>query len=201
MRWSARAPGLSGFTAFETIKPLGGGADLSASFNSRTREHQGDRMTLELLTGFAWLVWLGLILLFLVIEIFTLDFTFLMIAIGSLGGLVAAVIGLPWFVQLIVAAALSLLLIFAVRPPLIHRLRRGADPALTLVDALIGSGGIVSTSFVGNQGHVKLSNGENWTARLGAGATESAPVIGDHVVVIAIEGATAIVEPAEGKNS
>jgi membrane protein implicated in regulation of membrane protease activity len=194
-------PGSSGFTASETTKWPGERTVYGASFDSRTREAQRDRMTVEFLTGIAWVVWIGLILLFLVIEIFTLDFTFLMIAIGSVGGLISSVVGLPWFVQLIIAAVLSLLLIFAVRPSLVHRLRKGADPALSLVDALIGSHGIVSTSFVANQGHVKLSNGENWTARLGAGATETAPVIGDHVTVVAIQGATAIVEPVEGKNS
>jgi membrane protein implicated in regulation of membrane protease activity len=147
--------------------------------------------------SFAWLVWLGLILLFLVIEVFTLDFTFLMIAIGSVGGLVSSLIQVPWFLQLLIAAALSLLLIFAVRPPLVRRLRRGSDPALTLVDALIGSSGVVSTTFSGGQGHVKLSNGELWTARVRPGPGLS-PVVGDHVTVTAIEGATAIVEPAEG---
>jgi membrane protein implicated in regulation of membrane protease activity len=147
--------------------------------------------------NFAWLVWLGLILLFLVIEVFTLDFTFLMIAIGSVGGLVSSLIQVPWFLQLLIAAVLSLLLIFAVRPPLVRRLRRGSDPALTLVDALIGSSGVVSTTFNGGQGHVKLSNGEMWTARVSP-ETEFSPVVGDHVTVIAIEGATAFVKPAEG---
>jgi membrane protein implicated in regulation of membrane protease activity len=154
-------------------------------------------MSVVEITSFAWLVWLGLILLFLVIEVFTLDFTFLMIAIGSLGGLLSSLIGVPWFLQILIAAALSLLLIFAVRPSLIKRLRRNSDPALTLVAALIGARGVVSTSFIGGQGHVKLSNGEVWTARVDV-ASEIAPVIGDHVVVIAIEGATAIVELDEG---
>lgn len=158
-------------------------------------------MTVELLAGIAWLVWLGLILLFLVIEIFTLDFTFLMIAIGSVGGLLSAIVGLPWFVQLIVAAVLALLLLFAVRPPLLRRLRKGADPALTLVDALIGATGTVSTAFTANQGHVKLINGENWTARLATPTPDREPAVGDKVVVKSIEGATAIVEPIEGNKS
>jgi membrane protein implicated in regulation of membrane protease activity len=154
-------------------------------------------MTAVDITGFAWLVWLGLILLFLVIEVFTLDLTFLMIAIGSVGGLLSSLLGVPWFLQLLIAAVLSLLLIFAVRPPLIRRLRRNSDPALTLVAALIGAKGTVSTSFTGGQGQVRLSNGEVWTARVDS-ASHASPVIGDHVVVVAIEGATAIVEPDEG---
>jgi membrane protein implicated in regulation of membrane protease activity len=149
----------------------------------------------------AWLIWLGLALLFLIIEVFTLDFTFLMLSLGSVGGLVSAVLGLPWFLQILIAAVLSLLLLFAVRPSLVRRLRKGSDPALSLVDALIGARGTVTTAFTSGQGHVKLSNGEVWTARLPVGSTDPAPAAGDHVVVIAIEGATAIVEPAGGKAS
>jgi membrane protein implicated in regulation of membrane protease activity len=190
-------PGSSGFTASETTKTLAKHADVGASFNSRERARRSERMTAVDITGFAWLVWLGLILLFLVIEVFTLDLTFLMIAIGSVGGLLSSLLGVPWFLQLLIAAVLSLLLIFAVRPPLIRRLRRNSDPALTLVAALIGAKGTVSTSFTGGQGQVRLSNGEVWTARVDS-ASHASPVIGDHVVVVAIEGATAIVEPDEG---
>ncbi|AAT88740.1 hypothetical protein Lxx08380 [Leifsonia xyli subsp. xyli str. CTCB07] len=43
----------------------------------------------------------------------TLDFVFLMIAIGSLGGLVSGLCGAPWLLQLIVTATISVLLIFS----------------------------------------------------------------------------------------
>ncbi len=150
---------------------------------------------MEFLTDWAWIFWIVLILVFAIIEISTLEFTFLMLAIGSLGGLVSGLFGLPWWAQFIVAFILSLLLLFAVRPPLLRALRRGGDPARSNVDALLGMTGTITNDFHGNTGHVKLLNGDIWTARLADPYREL--VEGERVVVTAIEGATAVVAPAE----
>ena len=50
---------------------------------------------LEFLATYSWIVWLALILVFVIIEVMSLEFTFLMLAIGSLGGLVAGLVGAP----------------------------------------------------------------------------------------------------------
>ena len=149
------------------------------------------------ITSFAWIVWLVLILIFVIIEMLTFDFVFLMIAIGSLGGLLSGLFGAPWWLQLIIAAILSIILIFFIRPPLLHALKRGGDPAKSNVDRLIGMGGIVVSTVTRTTGLVKLQVGETWTARL-ASAPASPPelVPGEHVVVVSIEGATAVVAPA-----
>src|SRR6478609_5308674 len=151
--------------------------------------------------SFAWIVWLVLILIFVVIEMLTLDLVFLMIALGSLGGLVSGAFGAPWWVQLLIAAALSVVLIFFIRPPLLRALRRGADPAKSNVAALIGMGGVVVSTVSRTTGQVKLAIGETWTARLAEPAPTLAPgpqelVPGEHVVVVSIEGATAVVAPS-----
>ena len=112
---------------------------------------------MEFLTDWAWIFWIVLILVFAIIEISTLEFTFLMLAIGSLGGLVSGLFGLPWWAQFIVAFILSLLLLFAVRPPLLRALGRGGDPARSNVDALLGMTGTITNDFHGNTGHVKLA--------------------------------------------
>jgi len=151
----------------------------------------------EFLNDYAWIVWLGLILLFLIVEMSTLEFTFLMIAVGSLGGLVSGLLGLPWWAQVVIAAILALLLLLAVKPPLLRRLKRGGDPTKTLVDALIGMEGTVVSDFVNGQGHVKLTVGETWTARISP-ATDSSLEVGDRITVTAIEGATAMVAPVKG---
>lgn len=151
-------------------------------------------MIVDFLANYAWIVWLALILVFGIVEMATLQFIFLMLAIGSLGALVAGLFGAPWWVQIIVAAVLSILLLFAVRPPLLRRLGRGGDPARSNVDALIGLTGIVTNDYSGNASHVKLTNGETWTAKL----TEDRPLVeGERVVVTAIDGATAVVVPTE----
>ena len=159
---------------------------------------------LDFLVSYAWIVWIALILIFGIIELTTLEFTFLMLAIGSFGGLLSGFFGAPWWVQIIIAAVLSVLLLFALRPALLRALKRGGDPALSNVDALLGLAGTVTNDFSGNASHVKLANGETWTARLGADSptgTDRLLVEGERVVVIAIEGATAVVVPAERTDS
>lgn len=151
-------------------------------------------MPADVLTSWAWVFWLALILVFLIIEVLTLSFVFLMVAVGSLGGLVAGLIGAPWWVQLIVAAVLSLLLLFFVRPPLLRLTHRGADPARSNVDRLIGASGTVVKVFDDGSGQVKLSNGETWTAKPPRHST-SPLVEGETVHVDLIEGATAVVSP------
>ena len=149
------------------------------------------------ITSYAWIVWLVLILVFIIVEMLSLDFVFLMIAIGSVGGLVSGLFGAPWWLQLIIAAVLSVVLVFLIRPPLLHALKRGGDPAKSNVEALIGMSGTVVSTVNRTSGLVKLAVGETWTSRL-APAIGSAPadlVPGEHVIVVAIEGATAVVAP------
>ena len=156
---------------------------------------------MDVVSSFAWIGWLVLILVFVIIEMLTLDFIFLMLAIGSLGGLLSGLFGLDWWAQLIVAAVLSVLLLFLLRPPLLHALRRGGDPARSNVAALLGQEGKVVQSFGGDdKGLVRLANGEVWTSRLGG--TASAPVQpGELVLVTEIEGATAVVVPKESSTT
>jgi membrane protein implicated in regulation of membrane protease activity len=147
---------------------------------------------------YAWIVWVALILVFIIIEVFTLDLTFLMLAIGSVGGVTSSLLGAPVWAQIVITAVLAVLLIFGVRPPLLRALRSGSDPALSNVEALLGTTGTVATSFVDSTGYVKLANGETWTSRLLPTASTHTLEPGDRVVVVAIEGATAVVEPVGG---
>lgn len=138
----------------------------------------------------AWIAWLVLIAIFLVVEMLTLDFTFLMLSFGGLLGLIAGLVGLPWWAQLIVAAVAAALFIFFLRPPLLHRLRRGEDPAKSNVDALMGLRGTALLDITQITGQVKLSNGDIWTAR----SADGSPILaGSRVAVAEISGATAIV--------
>ena len=151
----------------------------------------------EFLVSYGWIIWIALVLLFLTLEMFTLDFTFLMISLGSVLGLAVALFGADWYVQILVAAIGSALLIFTLRPPLLKRLRRGADPAKSNIPALIGLGGAVVAPLSVNAGQVKLANGDTWTARLSPAVSSRDIGLGEPVVVVAIEGATAFVVPQE----
>lgn len=148
------------------------------------------------LTQYLWIIWLVLALLFVIVELITLEFTFLMLAGGTLlGGLGVYLLGGPWWLQIGMAAALSALLLFTIRPLLLRLLRRGREPARTNVDALYGMGARVTSPFVEGLGAVRLDNGETWTAKIAESADAPAP--GARVTVVAVHGATVeVADPA-----
>jgi membrane protein implicated in regulation of membrane protease activity len=144
---------------------------------------------IETVEQWAWIGWLVLILVFLVIEMLTLDFTFLMLSIGGLAGLITDLLGAPIWLQVIIAAGVAAILVLLLRPPLLRRLRRGEDPTPSNVDALIGLRGTVVSSVGAHGGQVKLANGDIWTARTESGDLDP----GMPVRVSRIDGATAVV--------
>lgn len=146
------------------------------------------------LTDYLWIVWLVFILLFVIIELLSFEFTFLMIAVGSLGGLGANLLGWPWWLQILIAALISVLLLLVIRPLLLKTLRKGADLTPSNVPALIGLRARVMGQFVEGRGLVKLSNGETWTARIDDLVVAQEFTEGTTVVVVAIEGSTAVVD-------
>jgi membrane protein implicated in regulation of membrane protease activity len=149
---------------------------------------------IQTIEQYAWIGWLVLIAAFLIIEMLTLDFTFLMLGIGGIVGLLSDLLGAPVWLQVIIAALAAAVLLFTIRPPLLRRLRRGEDPAKSNVEALIGLHGQVISTVSRLSGQVKLSNGDVWTAR--THGHELPPATS--VTVAAIDGATALVTPAEG---
>ncbi len=81
------------------------------------------------LTQYLWIAWLVLAVIFVIIELLTLEFTFLMLAAGSLiGGLGVNLLGGPWWLQVLIAAAVSALLLFTIRPLLLRALHRSSQP-------------------------------------------------------------------------
>ncbi len=148
---------------------------------------------IQAIDQWAWIGWIVLIALFLVIEMLSLSFTFLMLAIGGLAGLIADLVGAPVWLQVVIAAVVGALLIFGLRPPLLRRLHRGEDPTPSNVAALQGLAGFVVATVSSFNGQVKLANGDVWTARTEAG--ELSP--GTPVRVQRIDGATAYVRSEE----
>lgn len=141
--------------------------------------------------GHAWLVWLGVALVFVAIEAATVDFMFLMLAGGALGGSVAAAFGASFAVQAVVAAIVAIVLLLTVRPWLKTKFtvdqqhRMGAD-------AQVGRSAFVLDRVTVSSGRVKLA-GEAWSARTAGEAIEP----GEEVVVDSIDGATAVVSRAK----
>ncbi|MFJ6652256.1 NfeD family protein [Microbacterium sp. NPDC091313] len=147
---------------------------------------------LQIVEQWAWIGWLVLMLVFLVIEMLTLDLTFLMLSIGGLAGLGSDLLGAPLWLQVILAAVVAAVLLLALRPPLLRRLHRASDATPSNAEALLGLEGRVLATVSGAGGQVKLSNGDVWTAR-----TDDVAVLepGSAVRVARIDGATAVVRP------
>ncbi|TFC27885.1 NfeD family protein [Cryobacterium sp. TMT2-18-3] len=149
------------------------------------------------LTDYLWIVWLVFILVCVIIELLSLEFTFLMIAVGSLAGLGANLLGAVWWLQIVTAAVVSVLLILLIRPVLLRLMRKGADHTPSNVAALLGMTAQVLSTVRPSGGMVKLANGETWTARLSPDTDTQSAEPGEIVRVAAIEGSTAVVLPSE----
>ena len=137
--------------------------------------------------GHASLVWLGLVLVLVAIETVTVDFTFLMIGGGALGGSVAAALGAPFAIQAVVFVVVATGLLLVVRPWMHRRFARVKVAAMG-TSAHLGRSAVVIDRVSDSSGTVKLA-GETWTARTSGDGIE----IGQEVVVERIDGATAVV--------
>ncbi len=141
-----------------------------------------------------WVWWFSGAIVLGIVEMFTLDFLFLMLAGGAIAGGAAALMGAPWWLSLTVAAIASLVLLLALRPFLLRTFNLRKAGGATNVDALAGREARTIDEVTETSGRVKL-NGEVWSAR----TRDDAPPIpeGAEVVVVEIKGATAIVAPEE----
>ena len=134
-----------------------------------------------------------------VAEIFTLDLTLLMLAGGALAGGTVMVLGGSILLAVVVACVVAALLLLALRPWLLRTMRkRGVDLVETNSAALVKAHARALDEVTATSGRVKL-RGEVWSARI----EEGAEVIheGADVVVVKIDGATAIVAPIKENTS
>ena len=141
--------------------------------------------------GYAWMVWLGVALVLVAIETATVDFTFLMLAGGAVGGSIAAALGAPPALQSMVAALVAVALLVLVRPWLKKRFSATNPHQIMGAAANVGRSAIALDRVSPAGGRVKLA-GETWSARTLGESIEP----GEEVVVDSIEGATAIVRRA-----
>jgi membrane protein implicated in regulation of membrane protease activity len=126
-----------------------------------------------------------------IILMFTVEFTFAMLAVGALAAGFAGLLGVPFYWCIVIFAVVSAGLTIFLRRPLMRKFKSDQRP-VTGTAALIGKKARAIDPITSTSGRVKL-NGEVWTARMRKGkVAEDA-----YVRVIDIEGATAIVEPDE----
>ncbi|SHJ94961.1 Membrane protein implicated in regulation of membrane protease activity [Pseudonocardia thermophila] len=140
-------------------------------------------------------IWLAAALVLASAEVLSGEFVLLMLGGGALAAGVGAVLGLDVVGSALVFVIASVLLVFAVRPPLRRRLDRATANAGALhSNALIGKTAVVVSRVDDHNGQVKIG-GDLWTARpLEAGHTIE---VGQTVIVMKISGATALVVPED----
>lgn len=136
------------------------------------------------------MLWLVLIIIFVLVELFTMGLTTIWFAIGSLGGFLASLAGLPLWVQCIVFVVLAVVMLFFTRPFAVRYFNR--ERVLTNAEGLIGRDAIV-TSEVDNRhgvGHVTI-DGQEWSAR--SEDDKRIFMVGDVGQVVAISGVKLII--------
>jgi membrane protein implicated in regulation of membrane protease activity len=139
-----------------------------------------------------WETWLGLSIVLGVAEMFSLDLILAMLAAGAVIGMIAAIIGLPVFVQILAALAASIAMLAFVRPAFVKRLHGGPELALGH-GKLVGTRGLVTEEITGlAPGRIKAA-GEIWTALPYDEHLRISP--GETVEILEIRGATAYVHP------
>jgi membrane protein implicated in regulation of membrane protease activity len=123
-------------------------------------------------------------------EVFTLSFVLIMFALGAFAAAGAAALDAPLPLQGVVFAVVSLLALLAARPALRRHMQRNSVEGPIGMEAISNSSAVVLERVDEKHGLVKI-DGELWQAR----ALDADQVIepGDHVRVVEIKGATAMV--------
>ena len=135
-----------------------------------------------------WWLWILAALVSGIIEVMSVSFVFLMLAIGALAAGIAAACGANLLVQLIVFIVVSVALLVVLRPFLKGRIERSNNYVPSNTDRLIGKSGYVTETVGERHGRIQFSGGE-WSAR-----TEGPELpVGAEVRVDRIDGATAVV--------
>jgi membrane protein implicated in regulation of membrane protease activity len=143
----------------------------------------------------AWAIWLSLAFLLAVAEILSLDLVLIMLAVGALAGAGVAVIAPDlWWLQILVASAVSVGTLLLLRPTLIEKVRR-MPGYRSSTDTMVGSSGTAMSEITHDGGEIKVA-GQSWTAR----TMIAGEVIdkGTEIEVYEIDGAIAVVYPKHG---
>jgi len=138
-------------------------------------------------------IWLVMLILFVLAEAATVTVVSLWFAAGSLAALVVSMCSGPVWLQILVFAVVSAVLLWTLRPII----KKHFTPKLTRtnIDAVIGSTGMVTVNINNTlaQGTIVI-NGMEWSARSASGEIISANT---PVRVERVEGVRVFVTPVE----
>ena len=142
-------------------------------------------------TGLA--VWLGIALLLVGVELATLAFVALYLAVGAVGAGIAAIAGAGLTLQVLVFAIVAVASLVLTRKPLMHTLRK-TPSVLSNAPNMVGKRAVVTVPVEagpGQRGQVRVGT-EYWSAR---SESENAIDEGTTVEVAGIDGVALVVRP------
>lgn len=146
-------------------------------------------------TQHAGLAWLAVAVALAVIELLSLSFVLLMFALGALAAAAVATAGGPAWLAIAAFTVVSVVLLFLLRPALVHRLHAG--PTLdTGFGNLVGRSALVLEPVDARDGRVRIG-AEEWSARA---RDPEIIAVGVEARVVSIDGATAVVTATEGES-
>ena len=112
----------------------------------------------------SWAIWLSLAFLLGIAEIMSLDLVLIMLAVGALAGAGIAVLAPSvWWLQILVAAAVSITMLFLLRPTLLAKVR-SMPGYRSSADKMVGSSGVAISQIDKSGGEIKV-DGQSWSAR------------------------------------
>lgn len=140
------------------------------------------------------IVWLAILIILVVIEIFTLGLTTIWFAGGALVAIVVAAVGGPVWLQITLAIIVAMVLLFFTRPIAMKYFNR--DREKTNAESLVGRQAIVTGEINNLQGIGQVTvNGMEWTARSIIDGQTIEP--GEVVIIRGINGVKLLVECGE----
>lgn len=111
-----------------------------------------------------WHIWIIVALVLVIVEIFTSGFAVICLAIGAVGGAIAAACDASLKIQLLAFALASFVALLMVRP-LLLRIFPKEEKVKTNANAMIGRRGTVCNAIEGVEGGRVLIDGVDWKAR------------------------------------
>lgn len=139
------------------------------------------------------IIWLVLLVLFILAEAATVTVVSLWFAAGSLVALIVSMLNGPVWLQIVLFAVVSGVLLWILRPVI----KKHFTPKLTRtnIDAVIGSTGVVTVAIDNAMAQgTMLINGMEWSARSASGKSISVNTL---VRVERVEGVRVFVSPVE----
>lgn len=138
-------------------------------------------------------IWLGLAVLFAIIEAATMGLTSIWFALGSLGAMVAALCGGALWLQIVLFIFLSAASLYLTRNFAKEFFNR--ERHRTNSDRIVGMEGVVTEAIDNTNavGQIRVA-GQIWTAR---SVDEALLSVGTRVIICEISGVKAMVRPIE----